>query len=83
MWVPSLHRPLNSLEQRHALATRLNDDDLDVDNIPPSRLIVRSCCGLIAVDDLDDDRVQRYVWSIRCISTCTAKSGPAYRMCTR
>lgn len=55
MWVSSSHRPLNSLELRNALATRLDDDDLDVDNIPPLRLIVRSCCGLVAVDDLDND----------------------------
>lgn len=55
MWVSSSRRPLSSIELRHALATRLEDDDLDVDNIPPVRLIVRSCCGLVVVDDLDND----------------------------
>lgn len=55
MWVSSARRPLNSLELRHALATRVEDTDLDVDNLPPLRLVVRSCCGLIAVDDLEND----------------------------
>lgn len=55
MWVSSAHRPLNSLELRHALATRAEDTDLDVENLPPLRLVVRSCCGLIAVDDLEND----------------------------
>ena len=55
MWVSSTRKPLNSLELRHALATRVEDTDLDVDNLPPLRLVVRSCCGLIAVDDLESD----------------------------
>lgn len=55
MWVSSARRPLNSLELRHALATRVEDTNLDVDNIPPLRLVARSCCGLIAVDDLEND----------------------------
>lgn len=55
MWVSSARRPLNSLELRHALATRVEDTNLDIDNVPPLRLVVRSCCGLIAVDDLEND----------------------------
>lgn len=55
MWVSSSRRPLNNLEWRHALATQLEDTDLDFDNIPPARLILRSCCGLVAIDDPDND----------------------------
>lgn len=55
MWVSSSRRPLNSIELRHALATRLEDSDLDFDNLPPTRLVLRSCCGLIATDDPDND----------------------------
>jgi len=55
MWVSSSHRPLRGIELRHALAARLEDKDLDFDNIPPLRLIVRSCCGLVSVNDLSND----------------------------
>ena len=55
MWVSSSRRPLNNIELRHALATRLEDSDLDFDNLPPTRLVLRSCCGLIATDDPDND----------------------------
>lgn len=55
MWVSSSRRPLNNIELRHALATQLEDTDLDFDNIPPTRLALRSCAGLIAIDDPDND----------------------------
>ncbi|KAJ5451904.1 hypothetical protein N7445_000087 [Penicillium cf. griseofulvum] len=54
MWVSSSCRPLNSLELQHALATQPGDGEWDSDNMPSLRLIIGSCCGLLAVDDLDD-----------------------------
>ncbi|KAF9883650.1 Ankyrin repeat and SOCS box protein 7 [Aspergillus nanangensis] len=56
MWVSVSHRPLNSLELQHALAVHDDDLDLDLDNIPPMKVVVRACCGLLAVDDVDDER---------------------------
>lgn len=56
MWVSASYRPLHSLELRHALATNDNDEDMDFDNIPPMKVVVRVCCGLIAVDDLGNDQ---------------------------
>jgi ankyrin repeat protein len=55
MWAAHTRRPLECLELRHALATQLSDHDLDDDNIPSLRLILKSCCGLLAVDELEDD----------------------------
>ncbi|OQE41183.1 hypothetical protein PENCOP_c005G07897 [Penicillium coprophilum] len=53
MWVSSSYRPLNSLELQHALATQPEDEEWDPDNLPSLRLIIASCCGLLAVDSLD------------------------------
>ncbi|KAJ5979933.1 hypothetical protein N7481_007231 [Penicillium waksmanii] len=54
MWVSASYRPLKSLELQHALATQPDDEKWDPENIPSLRLIIRSCCGLLAVDDLDN-----------------------------
>lgn len=54
MWVSASYRPLKSLELQHALATQLDDEEWDPENIPSLRLIIRSCCGLLAVDDPDN-----------------------------
>lgn len=45
---------MKSHELQHALATQLDDEEWDPDNIPSLRLIIRSCCGLLAVDDFDN-----------------------------
>ncbi|KAK5790661.1 hypothetical protein VI817_007948 [Penicillium citrinum] len=54
MWVSVSNRPMKSHELQHALATQLDDEEWDPDNIPSLRLIIRSCCGLLAVDDFDN-----------------------------
>lgn len=56
MFVSASCMPLSIQELCHALATNEGDEDLDVDNIPPMKVISRICCGLIAVDDLDNPR---------------------------
>ncbi|PYI11146.1 ankyrin, partial [Aspergillus sclerotiicarbonarius CBS 121057] len=56
LWVASSYRPLSALELRHALATRVGDDDWDIDDVSPLGLIVKSCCGLLSVDNMNDDQ---------------------------
>lgn len=50
MWISHARRPLVVAEIQHALALRLDDDDLDRDNLPSVRTLVDCCCGLVEVD---------------------------------
>lgn len=50
MWISHARRPMNMVELQHALATRLDDVDLDRDNIPFPRTLLDCCCGLVEVD---------------------------------
>lgn len=51
MWITHARRPLDVHELRHALATRLEDTDLDGDNLLPARSIVDCCSGLVVLDN--------------------------------
>ncbi|KAI1627396.1 ankyrin repeat-containing domain protein, partial [Exophiala viscosa] len=50
MWTSHATRPLSVSELQHAMAVRLGDNDLDIDNIPPEQALVACCCGLVVVD---------------------------------
>lgn len=50
MWASHARRPLNVSELQHAIAVRLEDNDLDLDNLPPEQALVACCCGLVVVD---------------------------------
>lgn len=50
MWISHARRPLTVPELQHAMALRLEDKDLDRDNIPSLRTLVDCCCGLVQVD---------------------------------
>lgn len=50
MWISHARRPLNVRELQHAMATRLEDTDIDRDNIPSLRTLLDCCCGLVEVD---------------------------------
>ena len=50
MWLSHAQRPLYVSELQHAMAIRLEDDDLDTDNIPSLRTLVDCCCGLVEVE---------------------------------
>ena len=51
MWITHARRPLHIHELRHALATRLEDTDLDEDNLLPARSVIECCSGLVVLDD--------------------------------
>jgi len=50
MWISHVRRPLYVRELQHAMATRLEDTDIDSDNIPSLRTLLDCCCGLVEVD---------------------------------
>lgn len=50
MWISHARRPLDVRELQHAMATRLEDTDIDRDNIPSLRTLLDCCCGLVEVD---------------------------------
>lgn len=50
MWISHARRPLNVPELQHAMALRLEDNDIDRDNFPSVRTLVDCCCGLVEVD---------------------------------
>ncbi|KIW19973.1 hypothetical protein PV08_00548 [Exophiala spinifera] len=50
MWISHARRPLRATELQQAMAMRLDDDDLDLDNVASVRTIVDCCCGLVQVD---------------------------------
>ncbi|KAK5056122.1 hypothetical protein LTR84_012675 [Exophiala bonariae] len=50
MWISHARRPLDVRELQHAMAIRLEDPDLDRDNIPSLRTLLDCCCGLVEVD---------------------------------
>jgi ankyrin repeat protein len=50
MWISHARRPLDVRELQHAMATRLEDTDIDQDNIPSLRTLLDCCCGLVEVD---------------------------------
>lgn len=52
MWITHARRPLDTHELRHALAIRLEDSDLDEDNLLSARSIVECCSGLVVLDDI-------------------------------
>lgn len=71
MWITHARRPLNIDELRHALATRLEDKDLDGDNLIPARSIIECCSGLVVLDDesstfrLVHSTLQEYLISLK------------------
>lgn len=50
MWLSHSRRPLTVAELQHAMALRLEDDELDPDNFSPVRTVIDCCCGLVEVD---------------------------------
>ncbi|KIX01570.1 uncharacterized protein Z518_09296 [Rhinocladiella mackenziei CBS 650.93] len=50
MWISHARRPLTVSELQHALALRIDDNDIDRDNFPSVRTLVDCCCGLVEVD---------------------------------
>lgn len=71
MWITHARRPLEIHELRHALATRLEDTDLDEDNLLPARSIIECCSGLVVLDDqsstfrLVHSTLQEYLMSLK------------------
>lgn len=71
MWITHARRPLDTHELRHALATRLEDTDLDGDNLLPARSIVECCSRLVVLDDesstfrLVHSTLQEYLMSLK------------------
>lgn len=71
MWITHARRPLGIHELRHALATRLEDKDLDEDNLLPARSIIECCSGLVVLDDqsstfrLVHSTLQEYLMSLK------------------
>jgi hypothetical protein len=50
-WISYARRPLTVTELCHALAVEIEDDELNVDNIPDIDDIVSVCAGLVTVDE--------------------------------
>ncbi|KAL6244479.1 hypothetical protein RBB50_008721 [Rhinocladiella similis] len=50
MWISHARRPLRAIELQQAMAMRLDDDDLDLENMSSVRTIIDCCCGLVEVD---------------------------------
>lgn len=71
MWITHARRPLEIHELLHALATRLEDTDLDEDNLLPARSIIECCSGLVVLDDqsstfrLVHSTLQEYLMSLK------------------
>jgi hypothetical protein len=49
-WITYAVRPLSMIELQHALATEINESELDEDNIPDVEYIISICAGLLNVD---------------------------------
>lgn len=50
MWISHAKRNLTVDEIRHALALRIEEEELDQDNLVSLKMILDSCCGLVEVD---------------------------------
>ncbi|KAF3209746.1 hypothetical protein TWF679_007284 [Orbilia oligospora] len=62
-WITCAKRPLVTSELQHALAIKIEDDDLDVDDLIPIKDIISVCAGLVVVDKESD--------TIRLVHTTT------------
>jgi len=51
MWVSHAERPLQIDELCHALAVEMGTTDLDPENIRPQGTVLRSCLGLVIMDE--------------------------------
>jgi len=51
MWISHAKRPLTPSELRYAMAVEAGSMDLDKGDICPQDIIVRSCLGLVVVDE--------------------------------
>jgi hypothetical protein len=54
-WILCAHRPLSTLELRHALAIEPGDTDIDEDNILEAEQILTICAGLVTIDEQSDN----------------------------
>lgn len=67
LWITYAKRPLSVQELRYALGTRILDQYFDEDNLPLSKLIIKSCSGLVSVENESSDirlvhfTLQRYI----------------------
>jgi len=50
MWVSNSERPLHTSELCHALGVKIGSVDLDIENVPTIRTLLRCSLGLIAVE---------------------------------
>ena len=51
MWVHFAYRPLGLVELQHALAVEKSHTEFNADNIPPQRVLLNCCLGLVVVDE--------------------------------
>jgi len=51
MWISHAERPLTIDELRHAVAIQLGSKDLDPENICPPDAVLRSCLGLVVINE--------------------------------
>ncbi|KAF3804322.1 hypothetical protein GCG54_00000674 [Colletotrichum gloeosporioides] len=50
-WIVFAERPLSTDDLRHALAVKLGDNRLDIDNLRQIEVIMSVCAGLVTVDE--------------------------------
>ena len=51
MWLHFAYRPLKLVELQHALAVTKSHTEFDRDNIPPLKVLLDCCLGLVVVDE--------------------------------
>ena len=51
MWLHFAYRPLCLVELQHALAVEKSHTEFNADNIPPQRVLLNCCLGLVVVDE--------------------------------
>ena len=51
MWLHFAYRPLRLVELQHALAVEKSHTEFNADNIPPQRVLLNCCLGLVVVDE--------------------------------
>ena len=51
MWLHFAYRPLKVAELQHALAVEKSDSEFDTSNIPPQKVLIDCCLGLVLVDE--------------------------------
>ncbi|EWZ30352.1 hypothetical protein FOZG_15843 [Fusarium oxysporum Fo47] len=52
-WITCAKRPLTVKELRHALAVEVGTNELNIDALPDTSIIVQVCIGLVTIDESD------------------------------